>query len=131
MSSLIAVIGLFFVVMKYYLDRANYQKSLFEERYLILTKLDEIIFDFYHGKDWKELKQKLDSIYRRSYFLFGHNTYQFIVKFGKAIIDASMLKDLTDAESIQKVNEAKKFLAELLDGQKLSEKLSEMKIDTY
>ena len=33
-------IGLLFAALKYYLDRANYQKSLFNERYAILVKLD-------------------------------------------------------------------------------------------
>ena len=42
-----------------------------------------------------------------------------------------MLKDSTDASAIEKTKQANEFLSNLLDGQKLSEKLSEMKIDTY
>lgn len=130
-SVLAASFGSIFVALKYKLDQANYHKDLFEERYAILVKLDEIIFDFNNGEDWRILKQKLDSIYRKSYCLFGQDSYQFIEEFGKAIITSTMLRNSTDPNAIENKKNADEFIIDLLDGQNLSRKLSEIKIDTY
>jgi len=74
----------------------------------------------------------MDLIYRKSYFLFGNETYQFISEFRQAVVDASHIsKDSKDPKVVEKVNKANEFLQNLLDGQKLSKKFPELKIDTY
>jgi len=130
-STLIAFFGLIFVVLKYYLDRANYKKSLFEKRYLIFQTCDEVLYGFFHcidNKDaWRILVEKLNSIYRRSYFLFGNETYKFILKFRESIIIGSMNDNVND----EKVKAANSFLRELLNSQELAKKFTELKIYSY
>lgn len=131
-SALVASFGAIFVALKYKLDQVSYHKALFEDRYAIFTEIDKVLWGFFHGEDWCELVQKMDLIYRKSYFLFGNKTYQFISEFRQAVIDASHIsKDSKDPKVIEKVNKANEFLQDLLVEQELAKKFSELKIDTY
>jgi len=133
---LIASFGAIFVALKYKLDQSSYHKSLFEERYAIFMKIDEILSAAFQDKDkdgkemiWRDFSKELDSIYRKSYFLFGAETYKFIEKFHDAILQFKHKKE--QYEENAKVTEAREFLQELLVGQELSKNFPELKIDFY
>ena len=127
--------GMIFPALKHKLDLANYHKDLFEKRYKVFSKIDEILTDGFRGidknnnneVDWRSLKEKIDSVYRESYFLFGEKTYCFIDKFYKAVIHS---KYKTTPDTKAKLD-ADIFLCSLLDGQKLAENFPELKIDSY
>jgi hypothetical protein len=130
-TALMGIFGLIFTYLKYILDQATYHKSLFEERYKIFLEIDEILSLYFQEKDkngdiisWHFLVEKLDSIYRKSYFIFGKKTYEFIAEFRKAVINSKMKKE-------QENNSDHIFLRNLLDGQNLSQKFPELKIDLY
>ncbi len=95
-GTVIAAIGLLFMYLKHKLDRANYHRDLFEERYEIFCDVDNILKLSFQDIDdndnkitCKELRKKLNSIWRKSYFLFCKDTYQFIDKFRNAVIEKS------------------------------------------
>jgi len=52
-SVLVAALGSVFIALKYKLDQANYHKDLFEERYKIFLKLDEVLLCCFHDEDKK------------------------------------------------------------------------------
>lgn len=133
-SALVASFGGIFVALKYKLDQANYHKALFEERYAIFRKFDEIISDTINNrKGWRELVEEMDSVYRKSYFLFGKETYQFISELRLAVAEVShSRKGGTISTSLEeRAGKALEFLIGILDGQNLSEKFPELKIDAY
>lgn len=132
LSLFIASLGILFVALKYRLDQANYHRELFEKRYEVFNKINYVLFSCFHEVDqdlkiidWKYISKELDSIYRRSYFLFGKETYEFIDQFRKAALNYKMI------ESGKKKDDATEFLNSLLDGQILSKKFPELKIDFY
>ena len=132
---IIGCIGLVFTK----LDTANYHRSLFESRYDVFNKCDYILSCCFQEKtydgqfiDWKLLSRELDSFYRRSYFLFGKETYAFLTKFRKyALIHAFGLDARGDAIMDKQKIEAREFLSVLLNKQNLSEHFKELKIDSY
>lgn len=139
-GALVSSFGAIFIALKYKLDQTDYHKTLFEERYKIFIEIDTILWDCFHEEskdgqktDWRYCVKRLDSIYRKSYFLFGKKTYQFIDEFRKAVVDLKMLEKnaYSNEEADQKVNKANDFLSKLLDGQKLSDNFPELKIDSY
>lgn len=139
-SVLAASFGSIFVALKYRLDQASYNKSLFEERYAIFTKIDELISAYWQQKDtegntidFRFFTKELDSIYRKSYFLFGPKTRQFLDDFRKAILDLSYQKgnNLPDDADKKSIDEAKNLLATLIYQQNLSKHFPELKIDLY
>ena len=121
LSVLAAFFGLILAALKHKLDKISYQKNLFEERYAIFIKIQEVLSNYHQGKDYRSLNDELDSIYRKSYFLFGNTTYQFVADFKKAICNSSV--DGLEGEK------ARNFLIKLIDGQNLSKKFPELKID--
>lgn len=134
LSALAASAGLIFVALKYKLDQASYHKALFEERYKIFKTIEKVFWDSFHENDsnWQKRIEKLDTIYRKSYFLFNLKTHQFIMNFRKAIIDKHFPNQHTkDNRLMENKSKAEEFLNNLLDGQKLSEKFPELKIDAY
>lgn len=135
LSFLVASLGSIFLSLKYKLDRMNYHKSLFEERYAIFTKFDEILSDVAHlhsenkkGErvDWRTLSEKLDSIYRKSYFLFGEETKKFMDEFREKIVCISHTP-----KNEEQTEQIKEFIKPLYDKQSLSEKFPELRIDGY
>ena len=142
----VPLFGFIFVALTYKLDQADYHKSLFENRYKIFVEIDKMLWNCFHEEskdgqktDWRYCVERLDSIYRTSYFLFSKKTYQFIDEFRKAVVDFKILDKNEDSnineaaktEAAQKVNKAKEFLGNLLDGQKLSDNFPELKIYSY
>jgi hypothetical protein len=130
---LISILGLIFTFLKYILDQNTYHKSLFDERYKIFLQIDEILSLCFQEKDkngdiinWHFLVKKLDDIYRKSYFIFSKKTYKFINEFRKAVIDFKTSEKQDDSK-----NNAGVFLSDLLNGQNLSQKFPELKIDLY
>ena len=131
-GTLIALFGIFFMFLKHKLDKLSYHKDLFGERYEVFLEVDEILKLSFQDKDekdnkitWRELVLKLDSVWRKCYFLFGEETYGFIEEFRKAVIDNGV------NSCPLKTKEANKFLATLLDRQVLSKRFPELKIDNY
>lgn len=131
---LITIFGMIFPALKHKLNLANYHKDLFEKRYNVFSQIDEILTDCFRGidkdhneVDWIRLKEKIDSVYRESYFLFSEKTYCFIDKFYKAVIH-SKYKTTPDTKDKE---DADIFLNSLIDGQKLAENFPELKIDSY
>lgn len=139
-SALVASFGAILVAIKFKLDQATYHKSLFEERYAIFLKIDEILSASFQVKykngneiDGRNLSKELDSIYRKSFFLFGTETYRFIANFRESVILYSYCqnKELNNNAATDELKNAETFLISLLDGQNLSKKFKELKIDTY
>ena len=140
MSMLVASFGTIFVALKYKLDQSTFQKSLFEQRYEIFEDFDKILRNCFNenNKDmgWQDYSAQLDSYFRKSYFLFCRETYHFIVEFRLAVIAYKMLGDnennLENSEdNREKYEQAKSFLMNLVDKQKLSDKFPQLKIDVY
>lgn len=137
-TALLGSFGSIFAALKYKLDQANYHKSLFKKRNKIFKKVDKILSDLNHDYNKQEILKKMDSIYRQSYLLFSDETYQFISEFKEAvsfiIYKTSALNNPTSPDDIKfkkKVEQAQKFLNSLLDGQNLTKRFPELKIDTY
>lgn len=84
-SVLVASFGAIFVALKYKLDQASYNKNLYEERYKIFIMVDGLLRGFFQDIDHQKAIEKMDSIFRKSYFLFTKNTYQFISDFRSAL----------------------------------------------
>ena len=80
---------------------------------------------------WRDFSKELDSIYRKSYFLFSKETYEFIDKFRKAVIELKLAERKDLANESAKVKEAREFLLGLLEGQALAKNFPEIKIDFY
>lgn len=134
-TTILGIIGAVFSLLKFKLDQTNYQKSLFEERFAILKECDEILFCCFHEENqngekvnWRLLSQKLDSFYRKSYFLFGPETYAFLTEFRKAVLEHAFGRDSDD--KAMKI-EAQKFLANLVSNQTLAQHFKELKIAHY
>jgi hypothetical protein len=132
-----ASLGSIFAALKYQLDKSAYKKSLFKMRYKIFSKIDEILRDCFRGKsedgqkiDWRTCTDKLDSIYRQVYFLFNDQTGRFLGEFRQAVIDLKYYEEKHDFNS-EKYIKAHEFLSGLLNGQNLSKKFPELKIDSY
>ncbi|KTC79084.1 hypothetical protein Lche_1104 [Legionella cherrii] len=133
-ATILGIIGAIFSLLKLKLDQTNYQKSLFEERFAIFKECDEILYCCFHDEskdgekvNWRLLSQKLDSFYRKSYFLFGKETYAFLTEFRKAVLEHAFGRDSDKEMKIK----AEEFLANLLNKQTLSDHFKELKIAHY
>lgn len=129
-TPLLAPFGLIFVALKYQLDQVTYQKSLFPERYEIFLAVDNILSKCFHDSIregdsiyTQEIMMQLNSIYRKSFFLFGQRTYKFMSDFRMAVFNHIYANG--------EHREAFNFLKNLVDEQKLSRKFTELKIDAY
>jgi hypothetical protein len=132
---LLGIFGIIFVALKYKLDQASYHKALFEKRYEIFSVIDEIL------KEWggnqivtNDMLNKINrDLMRKSYFLFGQNTYGFINEFRSSLTyHQSKGKEATNSNQLQKkVDDAEKFLVSFVDRQNLSDKFPELKINMY
>jgi hypothetical protein len=126
--------GFIFVALKFKLDQASYNKDLFDRRYKIFLTIDRVLHRWCsEGRSSKELIAKVSgSLMRRSYYLFGEDTYQFIDKFRRAIIYTEQKEHETQDKKFQKeINRARDFLISVVDGQKLADKFPELKIKSY
>lgn len=95
--------GSIFAAIKYKLDEASYNKDLFEKRYEVFSVIEEVLWDYFHPEKtvdlsssgyvmkWKlSLANKIDAVWRKSYFLFGKETEKFIKDFRTSIIDGTL-----------------------------------------
>ena len=128
---LLTSFGSIFIALKYKLDQASYQKDIFEERFHVFTVIDTILFDCFQGKDPRDLKVQLDSVYRRGYFLFGMETNKFLTAFSEAVVNFSHYKNSSDPKAKAKADKAHEFLKKLLGEQHLAKKFPELNIDLY
>lgn len=127
-SVLVASFGSIFIALKYKLDQSNYHRSLFDERYVIFLEIQKIIFSNIETQDWREIKEKFDNIYRKSFFLFSKRTYNFISQCQLQVLNILILKS---QDTILTFEEARKFIIYLREGQNLSNNFPELKIDEY
>ena len=134
LSFLIGSFGSIFIALKYKLDQASFNKTLFEERYAIFLILDEVLSNCFQDltkndekADFRHISKELDSVFRKSFFLFSKKTYKFISDFRQAVLIHVALKDTVE----WKKNEAWSFLISLVDKQKLAEHFPELRIDLY
>lgn len=143
LTTLITSFGFILVALKYKLDQVNYHKDLFEKRYKIFLEIDKILAEYFtYGKVTNDMIRKITgSLMRRSYFLFEENTYKFIAEFRKSLITINRLKKSYESYSetyepnfkkqYDNYIKAEKFLNQYVDGQKLSDKFPELKINIY
>ncbi len=125
-----------FAALKYKLDQANYHKSLFEKRYKIFSIIDEVMWDYASNlKITEEMIEKISlNLMRRSYFLFSKESYLFIEKFRRALIDIKHLDSLETRKNKnfeEKVKKSSEFLVSIIDKQNLSDNFREIKISDY
>lgn len=126
--------GFIFVALKFKLDQASYNKDLFDRRYKIFLTIDRVLHQWCsESRSSRELIAKVSgSLMRRSYYLFGEETYQFIDEFRRAIIYIEQKEHETQDEKFKKeIKEARDFLISVVDGQKLADKFPELKIKNY
>jgi hypothetical protein len=126
--------GFIFVALKFKLDQASYNKDLFDRRYKIFLTVDRVLHRWCsEGKSSKELIAKVSgSLMRRSYYLFGEDTYQFINEFRRSIIYTEQKEHETQDDKFKKeIKQAREFLISVVDGQKLADKFPELKIKSY
>jgi len=125
-----AAIASIFAALKYRLDQANYHKDLFNSRYecfLIVEKiLKEWMKDLTAGAN-PQMINDLNSIMRKSYFLFGSQTYLFICKFRLAIVRENDRRRANNME----ITDDSRFLENLLTDENLAKEFTELKIDSY
>ena len=69
---------------------------------------------------------------RRSYYLFGEETYQFIDEFRRSIIYTEQNEHETNDDQFKReIKQARDFLVSVVDGQKLADRFPELKIKSY
>jgi hypothetical protein len=118
-----------FVALKYRLDQANYHKDLFDSRYECFLVVEKILDEWVRNLTTnKEMKENLDSIIRKSYFLFSNSTFQFIMKFREILIREMHRNKRGETESI---TEDSRFLEKLTMDNNLLVHFAELKIDSY
>ncbi len=135
-SMLTVLFGMLFPALAYRLNIANYNKDLFEKRYEVFLVIENVISEYFQPPQEKSkitawhrnLIEKLDSVYRRNYFLFNEKTSKAIQKIRESIVKGTYGHDeIID----RKYDDSHEFLATLLDGQKLSEIFPELKISKF
>jgi hypothetical protein len=133
LSFLIATGSSIFMALKYKLDQANYNKSLFEERYLIFEKLDATLRSWAgNNKVTSEMNDGLNSILRRSYYLFSSETYEFIKEFRESMLILFYFNTSVQTETMKEDSKkANNFLSSLVDKENFPSKFGELKIDSY
>jgi len=131
-TAAVSTFGAIFIGLKYKLDQAKYHKDLFEKRYEIFITVDQILWK-YQSIGKFEVGEFSGSLMRKSYFLFGEETYTFINKLREALIyaNAGKQQNENDAQFLKKIQLAEQFLSSLIDAQKLSKFFPELKIDFY
>ena len=130
-TAAIAAFGAIFTALKYKLDQASFNRSLFEQRYKIFCEVQQILFDYQDSQrhSFQDISKRLDAIYRESYFLFEKRTLKFLIKFRHEIINCThpSHRSMDDMEAFEK----NRFLINLKEGQKLADYFPELKLGNY
>ena len=129
-SSLIGLLGLLFAALKYKLDQANYQKSLFDERYMLFYQIEEVIRRANALEATDEGLRIIDEIINRCQFLFGKTTLKFIIEIRSHFIQLIYLKK-SNKDSTTKADQAMEFFASLIMLKSLPSKFPELIISHY
>lgn len=141
-----------FVALKYNLDKLNYQRELFEDRFKIFNeicalqeKIDRLLTSVKAEKEIEKQNKikseihdflyeshfKLTEIYRRSFFIFNEETRDFIKKFRYAfiVLNSHIFRySLSDGEKKQ-LEDVENFLIVNLAGiEDLPNKFAELKL---
>jgi hypothetical protein len=133
-GSVVTFFGFIFVALKFKLDQASYNKDLFDKRYKIFLTIDRVLAQWCtETRSSKDLIAKVSgSLMRRSYYLFGEETYQFIDEFRRSIIYSEQKEHETNDEKFkEEIRHAREFLISVVDGQKLADKFPELRIKCY
>lgn len=130
----VSFFGSIFVALTFKLNQANYHKDLFQKRYEIFLVINNVLADWCgEAKSTNEMISKISGdLMRRSYFLFGKQTYEFINEFRRALIwTATNRNETDDLKFREEIKSAREFLVSIVDGQKLADKFPELKINYY
>lgn len=130
----ITLMGLIFGALKFKYDQACYHKDLFEKRYELFLVVSEVLAEWSRdAASTRELISKVSGDFmRRSYYLFGESTYEFIDEFRRAIIWTETRRSETDDEEFrEQIRQGRDFLISFMDGQKLADNFPELKINYY
>lgn len=133
-ASAIALAASIFAALKFKYDQACYHKDLFEKRYELFLVVNDVLVEWSRdAASTREMIAKISgSFMRRSYYLFGENTYEFIDEFRRAIIWTETRRNETDDEEFrEQIRQAREFLISFMDGQKLSDQFPELKLSSY
>lgn len=118
-----------FVALKYRLDQAAYHKDLFDSRYECFLTVERTLDEWLKNLTTNEqMIENINSVMRRSYFLFGSKTYQFICRFCLAIVRENARRKKGKSEEI---TEDSCFLEKLFTDENLPDKFAELKVDSY
>lgn len=126
--------GFIFVALTFKLNQANYHKDLFQRRYEVFLVISEVLADWCgEAKSTDEMISKVSGdLMRRSYFLFGRKTHEFVSEFRRALIwTATSRNETDDLKFREEIKSARDFLVSIVDGQKLAAKFPELKINYY
>lgn len=129
-SSLVGLIGLIFAALKYKLDQANYQKSLFDERYKLFCQIEEVINRANASDATDEGLRMLDEVINKCQFLFGKVTLEFIIEIRSNFIQLIYFKK-RNYDSTPEVDKALGFFASLITLKSLPSKFPELIINNY
>lgn len=130
----VSFFGSIFAALAFKLNQANYHKDLFQKRYEIFLVINDVLADWCgEAKSTNEMISKISGdLMRRSYFLFGRNTYEFVTEFRRALIwTATSRNETNDPKFREEIKSAREFLVSIIDGQKLADKFPELKINYY
>jgi len=134
----LSCIGLVFSALKYTLDQANYHKGLFDPRYAIFSEINDIQYQFTQlslneatKHRIQELRCRCDKQMQKAYYLFGEETFEFVEKFRRAIIDLEVARCGKYDPAAKEVMDAELFLMSLSDYKNLLNYFRELKINFY
>ncbi len=130
----VSLFGSIFVALKFKLDQASYHKDLFQKRYEIFLVINDVLGDWSReAKSTKEMIGKVSGdLLRRSYFIFGKHTYEFVKEFRLALIYTETGLNETDDVTFRKqIQLSRDFLSSIMVGQDLADKFPELKINYY
>jgi hypothetical protein len=130
----VSLFGSIFVALKFKLDQASYHKDLFDRRYAIFLIINDVLTAWCaEAKSTNEMIGKISNdLMRRSYFLFGEHTYDFICEFRRALIwTETSENEIDDVKFREEIRLSRNFLISFVDGQKLADKFPELKINYY
>ena len=129
-STLLSLIGLIFAALKFKLDEAHYQKSLFEDRYKLFCIIEKLMYKANTLKIDDNDLRIFDEIINKCQFLFGKTTLIFILDVRSRLIKLIYFNksNINQGEDLDQTME---FFSSLLTLKTLAGKFPELMINNY